>query len=186
MALPEHAEQFLKELRRGLGAMAPDEREDVVQELRSHLLERQAQGRTDLLAGFESAQDLAASFVAENALRGALAVGTPWAFGRALLVAARDSLLALFLLFPLLLTQIVAFFCVLTAVLKAFSPADFGLWMGNGSFYVGRRSELAHEVLGNWGVPVLLLAGLLLFWGSNRALRALASWRLRSYRSLRH
>jgi hypothetical protein len=101
------------------------------------------------------------------------------------LIAARDSLLALLVAFPLLLAQLVAFFCVLTAALKAFSPSEFGLWIGNGSFYVGRRSELAHEVLGSWGIPVLLLAGLLIFWGSTRALRALVTWRLGSYRSLR-
>lgn len=182
MALPTEADAFLEGLRRGLVAMPKEERDDVVEEIRSHLLERQAQGKENLLEGFDSAEALAADFVAERSLRGALSLGTPWAFARALAISARDSFATLLLLVGLVLGQVVAFFCLLTAVMKLFSPADFGLWAGNGSFYIGRRTESVQELLGLWGFPLLLALGVLLFWGSNRGLRALARWRLRSYR----
>ncbi len=180
--LPPEAERFLKEVRRGLGSLDADERDDVIEELRSHLCDRMAQGKSDLLDGFEDPATLAASFVSERALRGALSEGTPWVVARAILMSARDSLALLLTLVPLVLLQIIAFFVVLTAVLKPFSPSEFGLWVGNGNFYVGRSSPSAHEVLGFWGVPILLFTGVLLFWASNRGLRALARSRLASHR----
>lgn len=180
--LPPEAERFLKEVRRGLGSLDAQERDDVIEELRSHLCDRVAQGKADPLQGFEDPAQLAASFVSERALRGALSQGTPWVVARAILVSARDSLTLLFALVPLVLVQVVAFFLVLTAVLKPFSPAEFGLWVGNGNFYVGRSTPSAHEVLGLWGIPILLLAGVLLFWASSRGLRALAISRLASHR----
>ena len=183
--LPAETERFLAEVRRGLGSIDAAERDDVIAELRSHFAERMAQGKANLLEGFEDPATLAASFVSERALRGALSQGTPWAFSRAILISARDSLALLFALVPLVLAQLVAFFFVLTAALKPFAPGDFGLWVGNGNFYVGHGSPSVHEVLGWWGVPVLLAAGVILFWLSNRGLRALARWRLASHRSTR-
>jgi hypothetical protein len=38
---------------------------------------------------------------------------------------------------------------------------------------------LRHEILGWWGVPVLAIAGIFLFWISNQVMRALARRRLR-------
>lgn len=183
-SLPGDAERFLKEVRRGLGALDAAERDDVVEELRSHMLERLAQGKPDVLDGFEEPATLAASFVSERALRGALASGTPWSVSRALLISARDSIAVLFALVALVLVQLVAFFLILTAALKPFAPKDFGLWTGNGNFYVGRGTPSATEVLGWWGIPVLLSVGVLLIWLSNRGLRALARWRLSTRRPI--
>jgi hypothetical protein len=57
------------------------------------------------MSSAEEAKDLASTLVSDYTLRGALATGTSWALGRALLVAARDSVLALFVLLPLVLAQ---------------------------------------------------------------------------------
>ena len=183
--LPETAEHYLRDVRRGLGTLDARERDDVIAELRSHLLERKGQGKNDLLEGFEDAASLARDFVSERALEGALSRGTPWAFVRAILVSAGESLVTLAALVPLVLLQIVAFFSLLTAALKPFSPGDFGLWVGEGQLYVGRRSPTVHEVLGWWGMPVLVVFGVVLFWASSRGLRALARSRLAAHR-LRH
>ena len=186
MSLPDDAEKFLRRVRQGLANLDQTERDDIVNELRAHLLDRQAQGKSNLLEGFESAEALAATFVSDYTLRGALATGTSWALGRALLVAARDSLLALFVLFPLALAQIVAFFFLLTAALKPFMPTEMGLWVGQGSFLVGpNHNPGVHEILGWWGIPILSIAGVLLFWISNRAMRALVRWQLRSAKDFR-
>lgn len=181
MELPQAAEDFLKKVRQGLGTLGHAERDEIVNELRAHLLDRQAQGKVDVLDGFEPPEMLASNFVAEYALRGALAQGTSWALGRALLIAARDSLLGLFVLVPLLLAQITALCFLVTAALKPFMP-EMGLWVGQGNFYVGvnNGNPAIREVLGWWGVPVLAISGVLLFWISNRAMRALVRWRLRS------
>ena len=176
--LPADAERFLKEVRRGLGALDQAQRDDVVDELRSHLRERVQQGKQNLLEGFEDPSLLAATFVSEHALSSALAVGTPWAHARAIAGSTRDSLLLLSALVSLVLVQIVAFFVVLTAGLKLFAPGDYGLWVGPDSVFVGRSTDNTTEVLGAWGSPVLLVVGVLLFWSSARGLRALARSRL--------
>ena len=185
MELPDYAEKFLKQLRRGLGSLTPQEREEIVAELRIHLLDRQAQGKTDLLSGFEPPEDLAATFVSERALRGALGQGTPWALSRALLISARDSIVTLLLFLPLALLQISAFVLLLAAVLKPFMPKQMGLWVGNGSFYVGASdgNPAVREILGWWGVPVLGISGIFVFWIANRAMQALARRRLRRAKS---
>ncbi len=184
MATPENtsADAFLRKVRQGLASLPPAEREDIIAELRSHLLERQSRGVADPLAGFEAPEKLAADFVTEYALRGALARGTSWAMGKALFIAARDSALGLLVLLPLVLLQISALLVLLTAALKPFMPGRMGLWVGNGNFYVGIDRGLpgVHEALGWWGVPVFTIAGVVLFWLANRAMLALVRWRLRS------
>lgn len=185
MGLPDYAEKFLKELRQGLGSLAQQERDEIVAELRAHLLDRQAQGKTDLLSGFETPEDLASTFVSENALRGALAQGTSWALGRALLISARDSILTFLLFLPLILLDVCAFAFVLAAALKPFMPKQIGLWVGNGNFHVGASdgNPAVHEILGWWGIPVLAISGIFLLWIANRAMRALARKRLRRTKS---
>jgi uncharacterized membrane protein len=185
MALPSEAERYLKELGQGLASLPPTERAEILAELRAHLAERAARGGAPL-AGFEPAETLAASFLSERALRGALAQGGAVALGRALLAAGRESVLALLGFLPLLLLQLAGLVCLAVAVLKPFMADRVGLWVGPGNFHVGvnvaGRPEL-HEVLGWWGIPVLAVTGALLSWASTRAMRALARRRLAAIRT---
>ena len=175
---------FLRKVRQGLASLPTAEREEIVAELRADLLERQARGDADPLRGFGSPEKLAAEFVGEYTLRGALAQGTSWALGRALCVAGRDSGRALLALLPLLLLQLTALSLLLSAALKPFLRDHVGLWMGGGVFFIGVSAErgATHEVLGWWSLPIFALAGGLLFWWSNRAMMALVRWRLRAGR----
>ena len=164
-------------MRQGLASL-PASEEEIIAELRSHLFERDSRGSTGPLAGFETSAQLAADFVAEYALRGAMAQGIFWA----LFIAARDSALGLLVLFPLLILQLSALLMLLAVALKPFFPNLTGWWVGGGRFQVGIASEHVgmREVLGWWGIPVLAAAGSLLFWLSNRAMLALVRGRLRS------
>ena len=177
-------DDFLRKVRQGLASLPVAEREDILAELRSHLLERHERGSDDPLGGFESPEKFAAEFVAEYALRGALAQGTSWALGRALFVAGRDSVQALLALLPLLLLQLMALTLLLAAALKPFLWDQVGLWVGGGKFFVGISDDhvTMHEVLGWWGLPLFALAGVLLFWSSNRAMMTLVRRTLRSFR----
>ncbi len=173
---------FLRKVRQGLTVLPMAEQEEIVAELRSHLLERQSRGEPDPLAGFESPEQLAADFVAEHTLRGALARGTSWALGKALLVTARDSLGRLFVLASLGLLQLCGLLVLLTAALKPFLPDQMGLWLGRGNFYVGVDHHVAgvHEVLGWWGLPIFLVVGVFLVWLPTRLMFALVRRRLQS------
>lgn len=181
---PLTIDTFLRRMRQGLAALPAAEQEEIVAELRSHLLERQRRGEADPLAGFEPPEELAANFVAEHALRGALAQGTSWALGKALLVTARTSLLRLFALALLTLLQLCGLLVLFTAALKPFRPDQMGLWVGRGHFYVGVDHQVAgvHEVLGWWGLPVFLVVGVLLVWLPTRTMFALVRRRLQSAR----
>ena len=177
------SDAFLRKVRQGIAPLPLPEQEDIIAELRSHLFARLDQGHPDPLAGFETPEKLAADFVAEYGLRGALSRGTPYAMSKALFVAAQDSILALLVLLPLLLLQLGAFCCLLTAVLKPFMPDRVGLWIGPGTFFVGTLEGHpgVHEVLGWWGMPILATVGVLLFWVANRAMLALIRSRLRAH-----
>jgi HAAS domain-containing protein len=140
MSLPPDAEQFLKRVRQGLSTLEEKERDEIVNELRSHLLDRQAQNKADLLQGFEPPEILASAFLSEYALRGALAQGTSWAMGRALLIAARDSALVLLILFPLILLQICGAGFIALGLLKPLLPNHIGIWVGGGNLNVGFTS----------------------------------------------
>lgn len=182
MSLPKDAEQFLKSLRQGLSTLDEKERDEIVTELRSHLLDRQAQGKTDLLEGFEAPEILASAFLSEYALRGALAQGTSWAMGRALLIAARDSALVLLIVCPLILLQLCGACFIALGLLKPMMPGRIGMWVGAGNLNLGFSdpSPQVHEVLGWWAIPVLLAVGFIVLWLSNRAMRAVIRWRLGS------
>ncbi len=176
------ADVFLRKVRQGLASLPTAEQEDLVAELRSHVLERQSQGSADPLAGFGPPEQLAADVVAEYALRGGLAQGTSWALSKALFVAARDSAMRLLWLLPLLTLQLVALCLLLAAALKPFVPDLVGVWMGEGKFFAGIVSSHANmrEVLGWWAIPAFASAGILLFWLSTKGMIALAQHRLKA------
>ena len=178
---------YLRRFRAALVRLPPDERDDLVAEVRSHLGERRAQGNLGVLDGFEAPEAYAAHFLAEHALTGALAEGTSFALGRALLVGVRDGFLGLFVVVPLFVVQLVALVLVVLGAMKPIIPARIGLFVGaRGSLEVlglyGGDLANVRELLGWWAIPGFIVPGVVALWAGNRALRALARWRLGSSR----
>lgn len=185
--LPAEAEDFLRQLRSGLGRLPQDEREDILREVRSHLRDRQGSGTARLLDGFEDAQTYASRFVSEAALRGALAQGTSVELGRALLTGAKSGLFMLLTVVPIAAAQLAGGLLVISGVLKPFMPSHIGLFvdprggfLALGAYAGGVRA--AHEVLGFWAVPLFITTGVALLWLGNRALRLLAKRKLAAAR----
>ncbi len=181
MELPRDAESYLSQLRMSLSALSDEERDEIVREVRSHLLDRHAAGKSPLLEGFDAPEDYASQFLGERLLRGALAQGTPWALGRALWVAARDSLLGMFVLLPLAVLGLMGVTLVILSALKPFFPDQIGLIHSPGHWVLGFVSErlpTSVEMLGWWSIPLFALGGCALLACSTLALRALARWRL--------
>lgn len=181
-ALPTEAEAFLRQLRQGLSGLPEAEREEILAEIRSHLRDRQARSQP-LLEGFEDPQTYAASFIAETALRGALATGTSLELGRALLTGARAGLVMLLLVVPLIVLQLTGAALVFCGGLKIFLPSRVGLFVDAAGQLValgawGGELSGAREVLGYWSIPLFVGAGVLLVFAANRGLRALARRRL--------
>lgn len=184
--LPLEAEDFLRQLRSGLGTLPKDEREDILREVRSHLRDRHHKGRAPLLDGFEDAQVYASRFVSEAALRGALARGTSFELGRALLTGAKTGVVTLAVI-PVAAVELIGGLLVILGVLKPFLPAQIGLFVdAHGGLvalgaYGGNLGTL-HDLLGFWAMPLFIVTGAGLVWLGNRALRFLAKHKLASAR----
>ena len=149
--LTPDVEHYLKELRLALSPLAGDERDEIVAEVRSHLADRLAQNRGDVLAGFMTAESYAAAFVAERSLVSGLVVGTPWALSRSLWVGRFERVLSVAVAVPLGLLQLCA---VTLAVLGALKPLFFdriGLWIGpHGAAAIGYLSDPGSRELLGW------------------------------------
>ncbi len=178
--LPSEAVDFLSRLERYLSPLPEAERRDIVAEIRSHLVDRAAQGATDLVGPFGTPESYAAAFLQERELAGALAGGSSWAIGRALVSGAR-KIGWWYVVAVLGMLHLYGAGFVLLAALKPFFPSNVGMFVGEG-LTIGIRSaqDLSgwREVLGWWAIPGFLVPGVLVLWGANATLRALARWRL--------
>ncbi|NUP10665.1 MAG: DUF1700 domain-containing protein [Polyangiaceae bacterium] len=186
--LPPEAETFLRHLRLGLDSLPREERDDIVAEVRSHLLERRANGKTPLLEGFEDPQTYASRFVSETALRDALARGTSVHLGKALLTGAATGIAMLLTVVPLLVLQLLGGALVLVGALKPFMPAHVGVFVDQQGRLVaigayGGDVEPLRELLGYWAIPLFVFGGIAIVWACNRALRFVATRRLGASRA---
>jgi len=165
---------YLAMLRRRLGGLNPDEVREVVEELRSHILERAAGGGELTAAGVDavlaalgSPEELAREYMTEALLGRAEAGRSPLRTLDGLFHWATFSLAG----FVVLLSSVVGYFlgaALLCAVLRPFHPHSAGLWLipdSTGDFVLSLRMGFegappgAREVLGWWIVPLGLLAG---------------------------
>ena len=134
--LHPEAERFLEKLRSSLAALPGDERDDIVAEIRSHLEERAARGEPDHVGGFGSPEAYAAAFLQERGLTGALARGSSWAIGRALLSGARKAGWW-YLVLVLAMLHLYGASLIAMAALKPIFPAQVGKFVGDGKFSLG-------------------------------------------------
>ena len=100
--LTPQAEAYLRRLGACLSPLEPEERREIVAEVRAHFSERRARGRGDVLEGFEAPETYAARFLEESALSRAVARGTTLDLGRALLSGVRTGGETVLVVLPLL------------------------------------------------------------------------------------
>jgi uncharacterized membrane protein len=165
-------------VRRVLAVLLADVREDLLDEVRSHIEERFAQGRLDLKDSFGSPENYASRFVAEGALSAAVSRGNPLHVLTVLFGKARATAVAIFVVLPLAVLEIMAAALTLVGFLKPLSGSHVGLFLlQNGGFgALGWVSDPAsmHEVLGYAAMPLFIFCGLLLFWIANKLLLKVA------------
>jgi uncharacterized membrane protein len=167
-------ESFLRRFRRGLAALPPDIREDLVGELRSHFEERLSAGRLDIPGSFGSPEVYASRFVDAQALRVATTQSNPLNLVAVLLGRVKTTAIVLFIVLPLAVLEIVGFALVLIGFFKPFSPGHIGLFLdADGRFgglgWISVPGSM-REVLGYSGMPVFIFGGLFLFWFCHRLL----------------
>jgi uncharacterized membrane protein len=181
---------YLKRVRSGLRNLPESHVVDILQELRSHILERAESGgrlsdaATDAaLQSLGSPQEVAALYVAENFMARAESSRTPWTILRGVFHWATLSVKG-FLVFMLCITGYMfgaAFF--IAALAKPFNPRAVGLWMiGPDSFSLrlGMTDSVAngHELLGWFLIPI----GCALGGGTILLTTHFGLWCIRSFR----
>ena len=183
-------ESYLAQVRTALRGIPEREIEDILRELRSHVIELKEEEGGDVDAALGSLGDpvdLARTYRAENQLMRAECSGSPLAILQGLRHASRNrwgrSLLTVLYVF--------GYANVLTlwaaAIDKLFAPSRTGLWHTPGKIWPlnwvtdGSAPAGAHEVLGWWLVPIALVVG----WALRSLIDWIAQWWIRRYRRSR-
>jgi uncharacterized membrane protein len=189
-------DSFLGTLRGRLRGMNHDEVGEIVEELRSHIMDKASENADGeiTLAGVDAAltalgspEELASQYITDTFLARAQMSRSPWQILRSLFRWASLSLAGFFVL----LGSMLGYFCgavfILVAALKPFHPHTAGLWIfPNGvddpeiSFRLGFGSVPlgGKDVLGWWIVPIGWMAGL----GLVMLTTHIALWFVRQYR----
>jgi hypothetical protein len=169
----ERVDSYLEKLRKGLAGVSREDAREIVDELRSHILEKAAPGGDNTPAAVEAAlaalgspEGLAAQYMADDLLSRATKNRSPVLFLRGLLRWASLSFAGVWVLLGGLLGYFLGASFVLCAILKTMHPHTVGLWVlpGETDAYslrlgFGNAPAGAREVLGWWIVPLGLLVG---------------------------
>jgi len=169
-------EDYLERLRKALSGLRREAVSEIVEELRSHILEKAALGGEgsevtpaaveNVLAALGSPEELAAQYQADDLLERAGRGWSPLLLLRGLLRWASLSAAGVFVLVGCVVGYFLGVSFLLCAILKPLHPQTAGLWrladeahsyslrLGFGTIPVGST-----ELLGWWIVPLGLLIG---------------------------
>lgn len=170
---------YARKLRWALSALPEKDRDDIVAEMRSHVLDRVDAGASlkDALAALGSPEEYARGFADAHAVASALSSRRTPHMISALATGAARNVAAAGAGILILLTWVVAALISYVAILKISDPTHVGLWKGGRNFFIGIIDDpsTAKELLGPWITPLALVV-VILAW---LITRALAVWALR-------
>ena len=171
----EKIDAYLSRLRACLRGMSNEEIHEIVEELRSHILDKsvvrgesKASDVDAALEGLGRPEDLASEYITDAALARAEVSRSPFRILASLFRWASLSVAGFFVLISSVLGYFLGFSLVLCALLKPFHPHGAGLWSyrdSTGDLVMSLRLGFesapagAHDVLGWWIVPIGLALG---------------------------
>jgi hypothetical protein len=171
-------EKYLQELRAALRVLPAEQANDIVEELRSHIVEKATAGGALAPAAVDSAiadlgrpEDLASLYLTDDLQVRALASRSPLLILRSLFRWASLSFAGFWVLMSSLLGYVVAAALVACGLLRPIHPLTAGLWMiPDGADYeislrlgFGAVPPGSRDLLGWWIVPIGLMVGIGLF-----------------------
>jgi hypothetical protein len=167
---PDHPiEVYIARLRTALSGFSVREREDIVEEIRAHIMDRAAEpGRTveDTIARLGPAEELAKDYRSGALVRRARSSFSPWTVLRATFRWAMTGVHGFTVFILALLGYGMGTALVVSGLLKPLLPEETGLWIGPDVFQIGFRPEHSpdvHEMLGPWFTQIALALGVLFF-----------------------
>jgi hypothetical protein len=184
-------EAYLGKLRRNLRGLKDDDVRDIVEELRSHILDKASEQNLDeVLAALGTPEELASQYTTDSLFARAEVSRSPWSILKSLFHWASLSLAGFFVLMGSLLGYFIGVVLILVGYLKHIHPHTAGIWTtqdATGDLQISVRLGFgspppgAHEVMGWWIVPI----GILLGFGLVMLTTRFALWCVRRYREAR-
>jgi hypothetical protein len=166
---------YLNRVRGRLRGLNHEDVQEIIEELRGHILEKAGgaeglpgRGVDAALAGLGSPEELASEYVTDNLLARAEVSRSPLRILESLFRWASLSVAGFFVLLGSILGYFVGGAFMWCAVLKLIHPQSAGLWVardstGDFQFFLrmgfGTPPVGARDVLGWWIMPIGLLAG---------------------------
>jgi len=159
-------ELYLRQVRSGLRNLPEPQVAEILQELRSHILERAQAGGAPSEAATNAAlhslgrpAEVATLYVAENVMASAESSRTPWMVLRGVFHWATLSVKGFLVLLVCLFGYMFGASFFLAALLKPFNPTHVGLWLQTRDSFslalgVTGAEAHGHELLGWYLIPV--------------------------------
>ncbi len=173
-ALQERIDAYLQRLRQALAALPPGEIAEIIREIHGHIIERAEATESldekklnDILCALGNPEDIGSLYHSRAMVARARSSRSPPLILRTTVIWAGKSMgglaAALFALFG----WVSGLCCLVGAILKLIRPERVGLWIGPHTWNLSmgylspaeRVREHAHEVLGWWLIPVMLIVG---------------------------
>ncbi|MGD0506340.1 MAG: DUF1700 domain-containing protein [Terriglobales bacterium] len=190
----QRIEAYLGRLRQRLRSLNDEDAREIVEELRSHIIDKvtasgqaTAAGVDAALASLGSPEELASQYMTDDLLARAEVSRSPVRILESLFHWASLSVAGFFVLLGSVIGYFFGAVFILVAALKPFHPHTAGLWIfpnGSGDFELSFRMGFGsvpaggRDVLGWWIVPIGWTAG----WGLVMLTTYIAVWFVRQYR----
>jgi len=168
---------YLKTLERYLSRLEKQDADEVISEIESHIFDAldeagDAADAASILKGFGSARDLAAAYV-DHMLE-----GSPPPEGFKAIQKVRKGMTKGLYYSTIGFGYTIAFGLLLIGIWKPFAADNVGLWSaaGGNSLIVGFVDQApagTEELLGWWLIPVFLILGASIAWGTFRLMSIL-------------
>ncbi|MGD0987501.1 MAG: hypothetical protein ABR874_06810 [Candidatus Sulfotelmatobacter sp.] len=170
---------YLNRLATALRHMPPAEKQDILLEIRAHVLDSVAassdrKGAVDrVLRLLGTPEELAQRYDTERLLTRASRSFSPWLLLRTSWRWAKAGMKGTVAFFLALIGYGTAFGITIALILKPIMPSRVGVWWGRGDLNIGMvdHPEQMHELLGQWFVPVMAVFAFALAAGTTQALR---------------
>lgn len=172
-------ETYLTRLQSELRGIPPEYREEILREIRVHIIDS-AEHTADQTAAIDrtlrllgTPEELAARYSTECQLQRASHSFSPWLIMRTCWHWAKLGLKGTLAFFVALLGYSLAVGFTACVFIKPFMPSKVGVWIGPEGFNIGvpAHPEQMHELLGKYFVPVVALAAFLAAIGTTHLLR---------------
>lgn len=176
--LDTRIETYLSRLATALAGIAREEKDEIVREIRAHILDS-VSGATDPVGALDrvlrllgTPEELASRYTTESLLTHAGRSFSPWLLLRTSWRWALQGITGTIAFLVALLGYGTTITLTVAVILKPFVPR-VGMWLGSRSLNVGLPSNSGemHELLGQWFVPVIAVCAFAIGVGTTHALR---------------